>query len=177
MYYADIKPIDVANGEGIRVSLFVSGCRHRCPGCFNREAWDFTYGQPYTDTVEERLVHLVGRPEIQGISLLGGEPLEQENRSVLLGLCQRIKQLYPGKDIWLYSGYEWEDLCAIYDETLQRLLEKVDILVDGRFDELQKDIRLRFRGSQNQRIIDVKKSLASGTIVLWEGMEKVLKSL
>ena len=174
MNYAALKTHDVANGPGIRVSLFVSGCTHRCPGCFNAEAWDFSYGEEFTDVVADRLMEALAPSYIKGLSLLGGEPFEPENRAVLAPLLERVRREYPEKTVWCYSGYDFErDLLAhrVGDgETVDRMLENIDILVDGRFVEALKSARLRFRGSSNQRIICVRESLAEGRVVLWEGM-------
>ena len=174
MHYAALKTHDVANGPGIRVSLFVSGCTHRCPGCFNAEAWDFSYGEPFTDEVADRLIEALAPSYIKGFSLLGGEPFEPANRAALAPLLERIKETYPEKTVWCYSGYSFDsDMLAhrIGDaETVDRMLSCIDILVDGKFVEAQKSARLRFRGSSNQRIICVRESLAADGIVLWEGM-------
>ena len=175
MHYATLRTHDVANGPGVRVSLFVSGCTHRCPGCFNAEAWDFSYGEPFGDEVADRLVAALAPAYIKGLSLLGGEPFEPSNREVLAPLVERVKREYPDKTIWCYSGYDFErDLLAhrVGDpDTVDRMLENIDILVDGKFVEALKSARLRFRGSSNQRIICVKESLAEGRVVLWEGMD------
>ena len=174
MNFATIKTHDVANGPGVRVSLFVSGCTHHCPGCFNAEAWDFDYGQPFTSETEERLLQALSPDYIKGLSLLGGEPFEPQNRAVLAPLLERVRAAYPHKTVWCYSGYTYEaDLLAHRvgePETIDRMLGCIDILVDGRFVEAQKSARLRFRGSANQRIIDVRASLATGQTILWEGM-------
>ncbi len=172
MNYADIKRIDVANGPGVRVSLFVSGCTHHCKGCFNQETWDFNYGQCFTeDKVEEVLSYL--EPEhIKGLSLLGGEPFEYSNQAGLLPLMRRVKARFPEKDIWCYTGFDFEKdikgrMMLNWPET-RELITYIDILVDGKFEEDKKDLSLRFKGSSNQRIIDVKKSLETNEIVLWE---------
>ena len=175
MNYATIKPLDVANGEGIRVSLFVSGCTHHCPECFNSEAWDFDYGEPYTEEVEKRVLDLVGKPVVEGLSLLGGEPFEPCNQRVLVGLLRRAKALYPEKTVWCYSGYTYDKelkapsraRCEVTDE----MLSYVDFLVDGRFEMDKKNLRLRFRGSMNQRIIDLRATEATGVITPWAGLE------
>lgn len=173
MNYATIKPFDVANGPGVRVSLFVSGCTHRCKGCFNSEAWDFKFGSPFTPTEEERILEALKPDYIKGFSLLGGEPFEPQNQEALAPFLKRIKKEYPEKDIWCYTGYDFEkDLISgrLCDPSLTRsMLDCIDILVDGRFVEELKNLRLRFKGSENQRIIDVKKSLAENKIILWEG--------
>ncbi len=172
MYYGEIKKCDIANGEGVRVSLFVSGCTHHCPGCFNQDTWDFDYGKEYTQETEEEILNALAPDYINGLSLLGGEPFEPQNQAVLVELLRKVKERYPRKNIWCYSGYlfdkellsESRARCEYTDEMLSML----DVLVDGRFVETLKDIRLVFRGSSNQRVIDVQKSLEAGEIVLWE---------
>ena len=170
MNYATFRTHDVANGPGVRVSLFVSGCTHRCPGCFNAEAWDFSYGEAYTEELEEKIIASLAPSYIKGFSLLGGEPFEPQNQAVLAPLLERIKRTYPDKTVWCYSGYDFErDIrpCRIGDESItKRMISSIDVLVDGRFIEAKKDLSLRFRGSSNQRIIDVKASLESGGVVL-----------
>ncbi len=172
MNYATIKKTDVANGLGIRVSLFVSGCTHYCKGCFNQEAWDFHYGHPYTEEVEAEILEALEPEYIRGISVLGGEPMEPQNRFTVLELLKKVKEIYPTKDIWCYTGYDYEkDLLRWIQEgctEVAELLEIIDILVDGEFIEERKNIRLRFRGSENQRIIDVKASLQQKKTVLAE---------
>ena len=172
MNYATIKWADVANGPGVRVSLFVSGCTHRCPGCFNPEAWDFSYGRPFTRAEEDRILAALAPSHIKGLSLLGGEPFEPDNQRALLPLLRRVRGELPGKTVWCYSGYILEELhrpsrarCEVTDEMLSLL----DVLVDGEFVEAKKDLSLRFRGSSNQRILDVPRSLAAGQAVLWGG--------
>ena len=176
MNYATIKPLDVANGEGIRVSLFVSGCTHHCPECFNSEAWDFDYGQPYTEEVEKRVLDLVGKPVVEGLSLLGGEPVEPCNQRGLVGLLRKFKALYPNKTVWCYSGYMYDKelksesraRCEVTDE----MLSYIDILVDGRFEKDKKNLKLRFRGSTNQRVIDLRATEATGVITPWAGLDE-----
>lgn len=171
MNYATIKPIDVANGPGVRVSLFVSGCTHHCKGCFNSEAWDFNYGKPFETQAEEEIYSALSPDYIEGFSLLGGEPFEPQNQEVLLPFLIRLKEKFPNKSIWCYSGYSFEDIIAgnVGDKlTAVSMLSLIDILVDGEFIEEQKDLHLRFRGSANQRIIDVKKSLRADKIVFWD---------
>lgn len=172
MNYADIKQYDVANGLGVRVSIFVSGCTHHCKNCFNEETWDFNYGKPFTrKEIDQILTYL--RPDyVSGLSVLGGEPFEPVNQEGLLPLLREVKQTYPDKDIWCYSGYLFDrqilgQMCE-ESEITKELLSYIDILVDGRFVEEKKNLKIRFRGSENQRIIDVKKSLASGEVVHWE---------
>lgn len=161
MNYANIKRTDVANGPGIRVSLFVSGCTHGCRGCFNKEAWDFHYGEEYTALVEEEILRLLAPDYIRGLSVLGGEPMEPQNREAVLGLLRKVRQRYPQKDIWCYTGYYYEkDILswAQQQEAVRELLSLIDVLVDGEFVEERKNLRLAFRGSENQRLIDVKES-------------------
>lgn len=168
MNYAVIKNCDIANGPGVRVSLFVSGCTHHCPGCFNEVAWDFSYGQPFTEeTVEEILAML--RPDyIRGLTLLGGEPFEPENQGAIVALLRRVRQELPQKTIWAFSGYLFDrDICSGRLGDTAEYLRYLDVLVDGPFVEAKKNLSLRFRGSENQRIIDVPASLASGEIVPW----------
>lgn len=172
MNYATIKNCDIANGPGVRISLFVSGCTHRCKGCFNEVAWDFNYGQPFTQETVEMILEMMAPSYIKGITLLGGEPFEPQNQPALLELVKRIRQKYPDKSIWAFSGYLYEkDILAgrLGDPAITRaFLELIDVLVDGPFVESLKDLSLRFRGSSNQRLIDVKRSLAQGQTVLWE---------
>lgn len=173
MNYATIKKTDIANGPGVRVSLFVSGCRHHCKNCFNREAWAFDYGQQYTPSVQEEILAALAPSFITGLSLLGGEPFEPENQAALLGLLEAVYDRYPHKTVWCYSGFTFEELLggAAGDTVLvRRLLQRIDVLVDGRFEEEKKDLTLRFRGSSNQRILDVKRSLEQGTAVLMDGV-------
>lgn len=173
MNYAAIKPFDVANGPGVRVSLFVSGCTHQCKNCFNQEAWDFNYGELFTEKEEQRILEALKPDYIKGFSLLGGEPFEKSNQEVLSEFLPKIKEAYPEKTIWCYTGYDFEkDLLTgriAGKEITDKMLSCIDILVDGRFVEELKNLKLRFKGSENQRIIDVKKSLSENKIVLWEG--------
>lgn len=172
MNYAVIKKTDVANGTGIRVSLFVSGCTHRCKGCFNSEAWDFEYGQPYTDETRREIMEALDHSYIRGFSILGGEPFEPENRLTVLDIVKTVREAYPDKDVWCYTGYDYEkDLLKWIADgraEVRELLEQIDVLVDGEFVEEKKNLRLPFRGSENQRLIDVKASLAAGKVVLME---------
>lgn len=173
MNYATIKFCDVANGPGVRTSLFVSGCTHRCKNCFNEVAWDFAYGEPFTREVRNRIFESCAPDYVAGLSLLGGEPMEPANQRELLPFVRNFRVLYPQKDVWCYSGYTWEQLIGAEPsrgrcETTDELLGLVDVLVDGRFEQEQSDITLRFRGSANQRIIDVPKSLAAGQVILWQ---------
>ena len=172
MNYATIKPRDIANGPGVRVSLFVSGCTHRCPGCFNSEAWDFDYGQPFDQAVIDRILLDLSPSFVKGLTLLGGEPFEPQNQGPIVELLRQVKSKYPEKNIWAFSGYLFDrDILPgrLGDPEITReYLSYLDVLVDGPFIEAQKNLSLRFRGSANQRLIDVPKSLASGTVVLWE---------
>ncbi|MBQ3110232.1 MAG: anaerobic ribonucleoside-triphosphate reductase activating protein [Clostridia bacterium] len=171
MNYATIKNHDIANGLGVRVSLFVSGCTHHCKGCFNPETWDFNYGNEFTEEVQQEVISALAPDYISGLSLLGGEPFEPSNQASLVPFLKKVKELYPEKDIWCYSGYNFEsDMltgklgdASVTDE----MLSYIDILVDGEFVESLKDISLRFKGSSNQRIIDVQQSLKTDTLVLW----------
>lgn len=172
MNYAHIKTCDIANGEGVRTSLFVSGCTHRCKGCFNEIAWDFQYGEVFDDQVEEYILKELAPAYIAGLTLLGGEPFEPQNQEGLLPFLEEVKKHYPNKNIWCYTGYLYDkDLQKggrAYCECTDRMLELIDILVDGPFVEAQKDIRLKFRGSANQRIIDMNKTRQEGIICLHE---------
>ena len=160
MNYGAIKKNDIANGLGVRVSLFVSGCRNHCEGCFQPETWDFGYGQPFTRETEDEVIEALRPYWIQGLSILGGEPMEPENQEVLLPFIKHVKQEYPNKDVWLYSGYVFEQLQGL------EILQFVDVLVDGRFVKKLRDPSLAFRGSRNQRILNVPESLKAGRAVL-----------
>ncbi len=172
MNYADIKKYDIANGPGVRVSLFVSGCTHHCPGCFNPETWDFNFGKPFDSEVINEIVEALQPGYIHGLSLLGGEPFEYNNQMALLPLLKEVKARFPQKDIWCYTGYDFEKdlldtMCPKWEETKQ-MLSYIDILVDGEFIEAKKDLALRFRGSSNQRIIKVQDSLAANKVIIWD---------
>lgn len=169
MNYGEIKNYDIANGEGVRVSLFVSGCTHRCKGCFNSDTWDFAYGNPYTSETENNIINMLRPNYINGLSLLGGEPMEPENQRILIKLLRRVKKEFPKKDIWCYTGYTFEELisggrarCECTDE----FLSYIDVLVDGKFILERKNISLAFRGSENQRIIDIPQTFLNGKIIL-----------
>lgn len=182
MNYATIKNCDIANGPGVRVSLFVSGCTHRCPGCFNEVAWDFDYGTPFTQQTIDNILQMLKPPHIKGLTLLGGEPFEPQNQPAIVELLRQVKKAYPQKSIWAFSGYLFDkDILAGRLgpwEITKEYLSYLDVLVDGPFVQAKKNLSLRFRGSENQRLIDVPKSLESGEVVLWQdwqGTEKGLK--
>jgi len=170
--YATIKDCDIANGPGVRVSLFVSGCTHRCKGCFNEVAWDFDYGEPFTQQTVDSILQMLAPPHIKGITLLGGEPFEPQNQPALVDLLGQIKEKYPEKSVWAFSGYLFDKQILSGKlgpwEVTKEFLSYIDVLVDGPFVQEKKDLSLRFRGSSNQRIIDVPASLQSGQVVLWE---------
>ena len=172
MNYAELKTCDIANGPGVRVSLFVSGCTHRCEGCFNEITWDFDYGEPFDRAAEDRVLAALAPGYIRGITYLGGEPFEPQNQPALLALSRRIRKELPGKSIWAFSGYLFDrDILAgklgPWPVT-QELLSYIDVLVDGPFVLARKNLNLRFRGSSNQRLIDVPASLKTGSVVLWD---------
>lgn len=171
MYYGAIKKYDIANGQGVRISLFVSGCTNQCKNCFQPETWNFQYGQPYTKETEQEILDFLKNDFVQGLSLLGGEPFEPANQRELVNLCRKVKEQYPNKDIWSYTGFVLDQdileggrkYCEVTDE----LLSYIDVLVDGPFIEEKKNITLKFRGSENQRVIDLQKSLKEKDIVLF----------
>ena len=166
MNYGAIKVRDISNGEGVRVSLFVSGCTHHCKGCFNPETWDFNYGEKFTEKTISEIINFMSLEYIQGLTVLGGEPFEDQNRPEVLKLIKKVKEVYPQKDIWMYSGYLFEE---IKDKKYgKEMLSLIDVLVDGEFVKERKNLKLKFRGSDNQRVIDVKKTLETGQIVLAE---------
>ncbi|MBQ8428766.1 MAG: anaerobic ribonucleoside-triphosphate reductase activating protein [Clostridia bacterium] len=173
MNYATIKWTDIANGEGVRISLFVSGCTHRCKNCFNQVAWDFSYGELFDERVQDKILEGLKSDYVAGLSLLGGEPLEPQNQEALYPFIKKVREKFPNKTIWCYTGFVLDEktgaLTAVAKNTLytQRLISLFDILVDGPFVEELKDIRLKFRGSSNQRVIDVKKTLARNQVVLY----------
>jgi anaerobic ribonucleoside-triphosphate reductase activating protein len=172
MNYADIKNYDIANGPGVRVSIFVSGCTHHCKGCFNKEAWDFNYGNIFDENRENEVLKALEPHYIKGLSLLGGEPFEPQNQKGLIPVLKKAKEKYPEKKVWAYSGYLFDkdivdNMSKKYDQT-NEMLKYVDFIVDGEFKEELKNPTLRFKGSSNQRIIDVQKSLKEKKVVLWE---------
>ncbi len=173
MKYATIKWTDIANGEGVRISLFVSGCTHHCKNCFNQVAWDFNYGDDFGVDVQNKIIKELSSNYIAGISLLGGEPLEPQNQEALLPFIRRIRAIYPKKTIWCYTGFVLDEetgaLKEIHKNTpvTKTLISMFDVLVDGAYVEELKDIRLKFRGSSNQRVIDVQKTLQNGKVVLY----------
>ena len=173
MHYGTIKNCDIANGIGVRVSLFVSGCRNACPNCFQPETWNFAHGEPFTAETEAKLIAMLAPDHIAGLTVLGGEPLEPENQADLLPFLKKVRAAYPAKTIWIYTGFTHEELsdpsCRACTEHVGEILALADVLVDGRFIEAQKDISLRFRGSKNQRLIDLPRTLATGECVLWNG--------
>ena len=177
MYYGNLKKCDIANGVGVRVTLFVSGCTNHCPDCFQPQTWDFHYGKPFTDDTRAEIFAELDKPYINGLTVLGGEPFEPENQRDLLPLLQEVRRRYPDKSIWCFTGFRLEDellrerahpRCQATD----RLLSCIDVLVDGRFVAAEKDISLQFRGSRNQRVLDLPKTLAAGQPVVWEHLEK-----
>lgn len=172
MNYAEIKYCDIANGVGVRTTLFVSGCRHACPGCFNAQAWDFLAGSPFTPAVEDEIISSLETSYVNGLSILGGEPLEPENQEALAPFLERVRAREPKTSVWLWTGFTWEQLmdnsCRAHTKQLDRILSVLDVMVDGPFVEAQKDITLRFRGSANQRIIDVGASLRANEVVPWQ---------
>ena len=176
MKYGAIKYCDIANGVGVRTSLFVSGCTHHCPGCFQPETWSFDYGEEFTCEVADQVVESLAPEYVSGLAVLGGEPMEPENQRALAPLLRRVKEAYPQKSIWLYTGDTFEELLdeqsPRHTEATDSLLACIDVVVDGRFEEERKDITLRFRGSSNQRLLDMPASLAAGRAVPWQD-EKV----
>ena len=169
MNYAAIKNCDIANGPGVRVSLFVSGCTHRCPGCFNEVAWDFAYGHPFTQETVESILDMLRPSYIRGLTLLGGEPFEPRNQGAVVDLLRQVKKQYPEKSIWAFTGFLFDrDILSGKLGDTEEYLSYLDVLVDGPFVQEKKNLSLRFRGSENQRIIDVPASLAAGKTVLWQ---------
>ncbi len=172
MHYCNIKNCDIANGVGVRVSLFVSGCRNHCKNCFQPETWAFDYGEEFTVETEEKLLKMLAPSYIKGLTVLGGEPMEPENQKALLPFLRRVKAAYPDKTIWLYSGFTFEEMhdpaSRAHTDCTDGILSLLDVLVDGRFVEEKKNISLRFRGSENQRLIDVPATLANGSVTPWD---------
>lgn len=172
MNYATIKPVDIANGPGVRVSLFVSGCTHRCKGCFNEEAWDFQFGKPFTEDVQKQLLSSLDHDYIEGLTLLGGEPMEPSNQESLLPFIKTVREHLPGKTIWCFTGYDFEkDILGKMMKTsavTRELIPLFDVMVDGKFVAEKKNLSLKFRGSENQRVLNVKKSLEEGRGVWME---------
>ncbi|MDD3252217.1 MAG: anaerobic ribonucleoside-triphosphate reductase activating protein [Lachnospiraceae bacterium] len=172
MNYATIKSVDIANGPGVRVSLFVSGCTHHCKDCFNEEAWDFHYGQPFTEAVEEEILGYLDHDYITGITLLGGEPMEPQNQERLLPFIRKVRERFPDKSIWCYTGYDFEQdiLGRMFDKYpfTESLVELFDVMVDGKFVAELRNLSLQYRGSENQRILDVKQSLEARMAVWCE---------
>ena len=177
MYYGELKKCDIANGTGVRVTLFVSGCTNRCPGCFQPQTWDFCYGKPYTAETEAEIFAELEKSYVNGLTVLGGEPFEPENQRTLAGLLRRVKDRFPNKTVWVFTGFTLDGellsdgshpRCEVTDE----MLSYIDVLVDGRFVEAQKDISLQFRGSRNQRVIDMNRTRLTGQIVIWEQLRR-----
>ena len=174
MNYGEIKKTDIANGEGVRVSLFVSGCTHHCEGCFNPETWNFCYGKEFTSETEKELLSALSPDFINGLTLLGGEPFEPQNQRAIAPFLKKVREQFPNKNIWCYTGYLFDEellkdsraRCEVTDE----MLGMIDVLVDGEFKQELKNITLRFRGSENQRIIDVKKSMAENDVIWLDGV-------
>ena len=172
MYYGNIKNCDIADGVGVRVTLFVSGCTNRCEHCFQPETWDFHYGEPFTKEVEDKILSMLAPSYINGLTVLGGEPFEPSNQRDLLSFLKRVREEYPGKTIWAFSGFTFEELrtdgshprCEVTDDILALL----DVLVDGRYEHAKSNLMLKFRGSSNQRLIDMKATLKAGEIILWD---------
>ena len=180
MNYAEIKNCDIANGPGVRVSLFVSGCTHHCPGCFNEIAWDFDYGKPFTGETIQQILTMLAPGYIRGLTLLGGEPFEPQNQPAVVELLRRVKSEYPEKSIWAYSGYLYDKITSGTLgpwEVTREFLSYLDVLVDGPFVEEKKNLSLRFRGSENQRLIDIPETMKCGQIVLWKDWQTEGKGL
>lgn len=175
MHYGTVKKLDMANGEGLRTTLFVSGCTNRCKNCFQPETWAFDYGEPFTDEVAEDIFSTFETSAVRGLTVLGGEPMEPSNQEALLPFLKEFKRRYPSKTLWLFTGNLYEELTGAAGShpkclpITSEILSLVDILVDGRFEEEKKQLGLRFRGSSNQRIIDMNKTREAGEIVIWEG--------
>mgnify|MGYP004504754879 FL=1 len=176
MYYGQIKNCDIANGEGVRVTLFVSGCTNCCEDCFQPETWDFKYGTEFTEETEEEILEMLKPSYISGLTILGGEPFEPSNQEALVPFLRKVREAFPAKSIWSFTGFTYERLLTPGEHCntpfTEEMLGMIDILVDGRFEKELKNITLRFRGSENQRIIDLNKTRESGDLVMWEGMNK-----
>lgn len=172
MNYCNIKNFDIANGYGVRVSLFVSGCTNACKGCFQPETWDFEYGNPFTKKTEDEILKMMDEDFIDGLTLLGGDPFEPANQKALIGFLKRVRKERPTKNIWAFTGFTFEELKTegSYSRTdvTDEILDLIDVLIDGRFEEDKKDIRLQFRGSSNQRLIDMNLTRKRGEIILWK---------
>lgn len=166
MYYGALKQYDIANGPGVRVSLFMSGCRNRCKGCFQPETWSFTYGKEFDDDAFWRLVEYLKDPNVAGLSILGGDPFEHENRKAVENICYAVKEIFPEKTVWVWTGYLWEDLKDL------PVMNYIDVLVDGPFVQELKDLTLFYRGSSNQRVTDIPKSMEAGCAIRWQGKQK-----
>ncbi len=177
MHYGELKTCDIANGTGVRVTLFVSGCTNRCEGCFQPQTWDFCFGQPFTEETEAQIYAELDKGYVDGLTLLGGEPFEPKNQPTLVNLLQRVKERYPHKSVWCFTGFRLEEELlheGAYPRTehTDRMLSYIDVLVDGRFVLAQKDISLQFRGSRNQRVIDLNRTRERGEIVIWENLRR-----
>ena len=178
MHYGKINKCDVANGEGVRVSLFVSGCRNRCKGCFQPETWDFNYGNLFDDAAVGQILTALENPSVRGLTILGGEPMEPENQPEILSLLRTVKQKHPTKTVWLYTGNLYEEITGNMGEhrsflpITAELISFVDVLVDGRYVEEEKSLGLRFRGSKNQRVIDMNETRGQGRVVIWSGCKE-----
>lgn len=173
MYYGEIKNCDIANGIGVRVTLFVSGCTNRCKNCFQPQTWDFNYGTPFTEETRDKILEMLRPAYINGLTLLGGEPFEPQNQRALLPFLKKVKERYPQKNVWAFSGFRYDDELTKEGahpncEVTAELLSLIDVLVDGRFEEELKDISLVFRGSSNQRIIDLNETRKTGRLTLWD---------
>ena len=172
MHYGEIKNCDIANGIGVRVTLFVSGCTNHCKNCFQPQTWDFSYGEPFTKETEDLLLRLLSPSYIHGLTVLGGEPFEPSNQRALYPFLQKVRAQLPQKTIWMFSGFTYEELCRAGShpncEVTESILDLADVLVDGRYEETLRDLSLQFRGSSNQRILDLAKTRKEGRIVLWQ---------
>ena len=166
MNFHKITTNDIANGRGVRVVLWVSGCNHRCKECHNPQTWDINSGIPFTENTMQEILYDLSKPYIKGFTLSGGHPFDPHNAPEVLKIVKRVKMVFPNKDIWIYTGYVWEDI--IKDDTLKEILKRTDVLVDGAYIDELRDITLPFRGSSNQRIIDVKESLNQNKVILWK---------